>query len=215
MKLTFWKDHNVFVTQDTKRWLNIILLGTIVLLGAVFRLDRLDVRTMGHTEIYTPNIELSEDISDPPPRLTLWKTLTGSMWEPHPPAWYLSMWPWTKLFGSDLFIIRLPSVLFGVASVLLIYILGTLEKDRLTALLAAGLLAFIGHHILWSQIARPYSMACSLGLLSTILLLLALRRRHLQRLFLYLYLVITLCGLATISSTAASFSVKNERDFSE
>lgn len=196
MESTFWRDRRVFLTAYMNRWLAIIILGIILLFGTMLRLDDLDIRTMGHIEVYVPNIELPEELSDPPPRLTLWKTLTGSMWEPHPPAWYLSMWPYTRLLGSDLFTIRLPSVLFGTASILLVYMLGTLVGDRLTAFLAAALLAFNGHHIFWSQIARPYSMACSLGLLSTVLLLLVLRGGQRQRLFLSLYLVVSLYGLA-------------------
>ncbi len=197
MEISFWKNRHVSMTASTRIWHTIMVLGFIVILGTIFRLDHLDSRTMGHIEVYAPNIELPEEISDPLPRLTLWRTLKGSMFEPHPPAWYISMWPYTKLFGTGLFIIRLPSVIFGVASILLIYVLGTLAENRLTALLGAGLLAFNGHHIFWSQIARPYSMACFLGLLSTVLLLLARRKGNPQRVFLWLYLVITLYGLST------------------
>jgi 4-amino-4-deoxy-L-arabinose transferase-like glycosyltransferase len=107
------------------------------------------------------------------------------------------MWPWTKLFGTGLFIIRLPSVLFGVASVLLVYALARLEEDRETALLSAGLLAFNGFHLFWSQIARPYSMTCFVGLLSTFLLLLLLRREKGKRVLLSLYLITTFYGLAS------------------
>jgi 4-amino-4-deoxy-L-arabinose transferase-like glycosyltransferase len=183
--------------KNKQKWLAIVILSTIVLLGAMFRLDNLNTRTIGHIEIYVPGIELPYELSQPRPRLSLWKTLTGTVHDVHPPAWYFLMWFWTKLFGSDLFIIRLPSVLFGVGALLLIYVLAKIQEDRLTALLAAGFLAFNGFHILWSQIARMYITASFLGLLSTILLLLILRGGPRQRLFLWFYLVITLIGLGT------------------
>jgi 4-amino-4-deoxy-L-arabinose transferase-like glycosyltransferase len=115
----------------------------------------------------------------------------------HPPAWYIFMLPWTKLFGSDLFVIRFPSAVFGAVSIILIYVLATLESDRRTGLFAAGLLAFNGYHIFWSQIARPYSMVCFLGLLSSILLLLTLRGDRRRNLFLLSYIVVSAYGLAT------------------
>lgn len=175
----------------------VIVLGAIMLLGFLFRLDNLAARTMGHIEVYVPGIELPEELSWPKPRLSLETTIKDSLHEPHPPGWYIIMWPWTKIFGTDLFVIRLPSVLFGVGSIFLVYWLGTLHGDRLTALLAAGLLAFNGHHVFWSQIARPATMTCFVGLLSTLLLHLILRG-HRKRMFTWLYIVITLGGMGML-----------------
>jgi 4-amino-4-deoxy-L-arabinose transferase-like glycosyltransferase len=181
----------------TGRVLTIVILGTIMVLGIILRLDHLDTRSISHAELYVPNIELPSDLSIPSPRLSFWQNLEGTVWNTHPPAWYLTiMWPWTKLLGSDLFTIRLPSVLFGVASIFLIYVLGILEDDKSTALLSGGLLAFNGHHIFWSQLARPYSVSCFLGLLSSVLLLLLLRKEgRRQGVFLWLYLAVTLYAL--------------------
>jgi 4-amino-4-deoxy-L-arabinose transferase-like glycosyltransferase len=187
------------IARTLRSWYALLALGAIVSIGVLVRLNHLDERTMGHKEIFAPNIALPWDLSIPHPRLTLWQTLKGSMGEPHPPAWYLTMWPWTKLLGSDIVILRLPSVLWGVTAIFLIYLLGSLEEDRLTALIAAGLLAFNGFHIFWSQIASPYSMACTLGLLSTVTLLLAFREKEQwQYVFLLLYLITTLYGLVTL-----------------
>ena len=61
--------------------------------------------------------------------------------EPHPPGYSPVMLAWTKWFGSSIFSLRLPSLLFGVASILLIYVLATLTDDTLTGLLAAAMLA--------------------------------------------------------------------------
>lgn len=186
------------IIPSVTRWLPAVTLGTVVLAGAVIRLDRLDARGIGHIEIYVPNIALPDELSQPPPRLSLLKTITGAIWEVHPPAWYIAMWPWTRLFGTSLLAVRLPSVLLGAASILLIAVLAKLEENRTTALLAASLLAFNGYHILWSQIARPATVACFLGLLSTTLLLLVARGGRWQRAWLILYSITTLIGLATL-----------------
>jgi uncharacterized membrane protein len=108
------------------------------------------------------------------------------------------MYPWTKVFGTSALALRLPSVLFGIASIILIYILAALEEDRLTALLAAGMLAFNGHHIFWSQTAKMYYMGCFLGLLSTVLLVWITRSARWQWIWQSLYLVVTLAGMATV-----------------
>ena len=138
-----------------QKWLTIIILGAIVFIALLFRLHNLESRTIGHIEMYVPGIELPYELSDPGLRLTLWKTIAGTVKvEPHPPAYYILMFGWTKIFGTDILALRLPSVLFGVACIVLIYVLCQLEEDRFTGLLAAGMLAFNGLHIFWSQEAK-------------------------------------------------------------
>jgi len=151
--------------------LAIVLLGSFAL-----RARGLESRGMGHAESYTPNIELPTDYGEPRARLTLPRTITNSMWEPHPPGYYIGMWFYTKVVGTGLIAIRTPSVIFGVLAVLLTFVLGRMESDSITALLGAALVGFGGHQILWSQIARPATMLVSLGLLSSILLLRMHRR---------------------------------------
>src|SRR5262249_54070302 len=119
----------------------------------------------------SPGIDLPWYLSNPNPRFSLWQTLAGTIaGEPHPPGYYVVMLGWTKWFGSSILALRLPSVLFGIASILLIYVLARYTEDTLTALLAAAMLALNGLHLHLSQTARMYSMACFLGLLSTVLL---------------------------------------------
>lgn len=182
-----------------RRWLPIAVLITIIIIGAWVRLHDLTSRTITHIEIYVPGIELPPDLSNPDPRGTIQQTLTSMLVaaEPHPPGYYFAMLGWTKWLGTGILALRLPSVLFGVASIILVYLLGALEKDTPAALLAAGLLAFNGHHVFWSQLAKMYAMACFLGLFSTVLLILANQVGTRRRLFLFVYLFVTLAGLAT------------------
>jgi 4-amino-4-deoxy-L-arabinose transferase-like glycosyltransferase len=171
----------------------------IVLLGSLLRLSDLDEGTIGHIEIYVPGIDLPYDLSDPRPRFTPYEILIGMLveMEPHPPGYYFLMLAWTKLFGTGIVALRLPSVIFGVASILLIFVLGLIERDKWTGLAAATMLAIHGHQIFWSQIAKMYGMGTFFGLLSTVLLLLILRERK-QRLHLkLLYVGATVIGLST------------------
>jgi hypothetical protein len=176
----------------------VIVLGGLVTVGTLLRLHHLDERTLSHPEVYVPGIVLPAGVSEPPQRLTLLSTVTGSMWDVHPPTWYLGMWFWTKRFGTSLFAMRLPSVLFGVAAIILVYCLATLALDRTTGLLSATFLALNGHHVFWSQMARPYAMMCALGLCATALLLLACHSGPRRGLWTRLYAVIALWGLATL-----------------
>ena len=80
------------------------------------------------------------------------------------------------LLGESAWTLRLPAVLFGVASVPLLYALGTRVTTRREAFLAAALLTVSYHHIWFSQNARGYSALAFFALLSTSLLLRGLER---------------------------------------
>ncbi len=176
----------------------VLLLAVIVFSGALLRLDNLDDKTLTHPEVFAPGINLPEGISRPPSRLTLRSVLSFHFHiEPHPPGYYFLMWVWTKLLGTSLYALRLPSVLFGIGSIILIFWITSLVYDRTVALLSAAFLAFNGHHIYWTQQARNYPMMCFLGLLSTLLWLQLLRgcdRRPLRE---ALYVVVSVLGVFT------------------
>jgi hypothetical protein len=182
-----------------RKWLIVVLLGGLLVLASGLRLYQLGDRGMGHVESYTPGLHFPPDISDPAPRLTLGRAITGPMFEePHPPAWYALMWPWTKVFGTDLVTIRLPSVVLGVVSIGLIFWLGLLAHTWQTGLVAAAFLTLNGHHLLFSQVARPTSLAVALSILSTALLVLIARGSGPRRVALGAYLLVTLVGMATL-----------------
>lgn len=64
--------------------------------------------------------------------------------------------------------IRLPSVIFGVAAVGLVYLLANeMLRERRAALVAAGFMAISTYQVMYSQEARMYAMAVALGLAST------------------------------------------------
>jgi len=61
-----------------------------------------------------------------------------------------------KIFGLDEFAIRFPSVIFGILTIFIIYLLGKDLFNKKVGLISAFLLTFLKIEILWSRQARPY-----------------------------------------------------------
>lgn len=73
-------------------------------------------------------------------------------------------------------LIRLPAIVAGLASIPLVYLIGTRTVGRGAALLAAALTTLAPFMIFYSTEARGYGVMMALVLLSTLMLLLALDR---------------------------------------
>jgi uncharacterized membrane protein len=71
------------------------------------------------------------------------------------------------LFGESNWALRLPACLFGVASVWMVYVLGSRAIGRTEALAGAAVMATSYHHIWFSQNARGYTMIGFFALVST------------------------------------------------
>ncbi len=76
-----------------------------------------------------------------------------------------------SLFGESAWSIRLPALLFGAATVPLLYLLGKDVATRREAWYAALILTVSYHHVWFSQNARGYSALAFFAVLSTWLLL--------------------------------------------
>ena len=168
------------------------LLAAIAISMAFEGIER---RGMSHVEVYVPNIELPADISEPPQRTDLGE-LVWWHWhlEPHPQGYYMSMWAWTKAFGTSLVALRTPSVLLGGLAVGLIFLVGARLYGVRAGLIAAALLAFNGHHVYWMQQARMYGPSLAFALLSVWLWLRLLERDRLPRLESAAYVAVTAFG---------------------
>lgn len=145
----------------------IVLL--FVILFFVISLYGVELRGITHVESYIPGLNLPAGISEPPRRIGLLETIQWH-WhaEPHPPGYFIFMWFWTKLFGTSLTAIRLPGIISGGISIAMIFILAArVSKNKWAGVIAAGLLAFNGHHLYWSLMARHYEIAMVVGLIST------------------------------------------------
>jgi len=72
----------------------------------------------------------------------------------HPPLYALFMYAWTALFGDGELAMRLPSLLFGLASIVILFSLVSRWLGRKAAWLASGLMAASPVHIWYCDEAK-------------------------------------------------------------
>jgi len=84
----------------------------------------------------------------------------------HPPLYHLVLKFWTSFFGFSEIGVRSLSVLFGVGTVGVVYLVGKQLGDKTLGILAALFLAFAPLHIYYSGETRMYAMAAFLVSLS-------------------------------------------------
>src|SRR3989344_6454933 len=99
----------------------------------------------------------------------------------HPPLFHIVLKGWNTLWTSlnlpvSELTFRLPSVIFGVLTVYIVYLIGKKLFSKTTALIAATLMATAPLAIYYSQEARMYSLACFLTVLSVYFFLSILER---------------------------------------
>lgn len=84
----------------------------------------------------------------------------------HPPGVQVFEWLWTKLFGMDEPIVKLPFILFATAALFLLYRFALAWTSAPTALATTALLSTLQYTVMYAQVARPYAI----GLFATALL---------------------------------------------
>ncbi len=99
---------------------------------------------------------------------TLWETIQRGVIEldTHPPGVQMFEWAWTKLFGMDEPIVKLPFILLSLAALFLLYRFALAWISAPTALVTISLLATMQYTVMYAQVARPYAI----GLFTTALL---------------------------------------------
>jgi uncharacterized membrane protein len=80
----------------------------------------------------------------------------------HPPLYYLILKVWSYTFGTSEIALRLPSIIFGLLTIYLIYLIGKDLFNKKVGLMAGILLATSGLHIYYSQEARMYALTAFL-----------------------------------------------------
>lgn len=156
-----------------------IILSLIVILGGFLRFYKLDSEGIDVVELCS--LQMSQ------------RDLSGGFFETiarekHAPIYYIILQFWLRLFWSSEFILRLLSVIFGVASIFLIYKVGEVLFNRELGLLSAFLLSVSNLHIFYSQYARPYSLLVLLVMISTFLFIKALNESKFKYWFFYVLL---------------------------
>ena len=86
------------------------------------------------------------------------------------PLYFVLEYYWARTVGDSVYAVRMLSVLFGVATVLMVYVLGRSLLDRTAGLVAALILAMLRPHIYFSQEIRMYALVWLLAVTSMWLL---------------------------------------------
>lgn len=171
----------------------------VLVFAVILRLWGIEPRSISHTEVYVPGINLPPGISEPPPRHNLAETIWWHFHhEPHPMGWYVAMLGWTKTFGTSHLALRFPGVLLALGSIPLIFLIARRSFGPTVGCLAAVLLALHGFHIFWSQTARMYAAGAFLSLLATWLLLRLARSREPRPGIEVAYIATVIAGVQTV-----------------
>src|SRR5579859_4149721 len=108
-----------------------------------------------------------------------WHSFLQALWdfEGNMALYYLILRPWLHLGNSEV-VVRGLSALFGIATIPVLYFLGSRLFNQRVGLLAAALLAVHAFHIRWSQEARSYALLVLLLTWSTLLLVSAFQAKR-------------------------------------
>ena len=163
----------------------LLLLVGILILGTILRFYNLDYRGLWNDEYVSIQYWTGTPIE------VIRKVATQDI---HPPFWFLVV-NFFSVFGDSDFVFRLPSAIFGSATLLLVFLAGRSLFSIKTGVFATLFLALSAFHIFHSQEARMYALYGFLSTFSIWLFWLATRSGKL-RLWL-LYGIITLLNLYT------------------
>jgi mannosyltransferase len=142
----------------SKRTTSFILIGIIVL-AAVLRLYGLDKQSLWYDEIVVEEAFKHLNKAADSPLLYLF-----------------FIYPMTKIFPGSDYALRIPSAIFGVISVPMMFLLVRKLFNEKTGLIASFLLAISPFHIWHSQDARMYALHWLLTLISLIYFVNALEK---------------------------------------
>jgi mannosyltransferase len=171
---------------DAKRTDTVILL-LITALAAFLRFFRLDYQSLWYDEAYTASVT-------DPARVGLsyiWSSGPVAYMPPlHHTLVYLS-----RLVGTGEVSLRLPSVLAGILTVVLIYLTAKYCFNRRVAAIASLIATVSTFHVYYSQEARAYALLMLLSIASTYFLVRALREK--RQVWWLLYMASSAMGLYT------------------
>ena len=75
----------------------------------------------------------------------------------HPAGIQVFLYYWTKIFGTNEWVVKLPFTLSGIAAVYLLFLIGKVWYNETIGLISAAFIASLQFAIMYSQLARPYT----------------------------------------------------------
>ncbi|MCB2197665.1 MAG: glycosyltransferase family 39 protein [Bacteroidetes bacterium] len=148
------------VSQQIAQKPNVILFG-LLLIAFISRLIYLTYNPVGHDEpfsIFHAQMNPSEIV----------KTLKGGN---NPPLYELFLHYWIRLFGIGAAAVRIPSLVFSVLNVWVVFLITKRHVNLKTAVLASLITIFSSYHIYFAHEARVYALFSLLTAVSFYLIL--------------------------------------------
>ncbi|MBI1770274.1 MAG: glycosyltransferase family 39 protein [Bacteroidetes bacterium] len=152
------------------------LLFGIVILGAFFRLYKIDYQSLWLDELYS--------IIPTAPENSIQSIIEHCKTD-QPPFFFLFIHSVFRFFPYNEITGRIACAIIGLISIVVIYFLGSEIKNREAGLFASFLCAINFFHIFYSQELRFYSMAFLLSSVSYLFFIKACRNPKTRNLFLY------------------------------
>jgi len=142
---------------NPRRISRVVLLLVLALLAFTLYIFRLDHQSLWYDEGFS--VYLAE--------MSLGEVTARTASDIHPPLYYFLLHLWMLVSGSTEFALRFLSLIFGVLTVPLIYVVGRRLLGDAAGRLASGFIAISPLFLWYSQEARMYTLVTFLCLLST------------------------------------------------
>lgn len=136
--------------EFVQRYKNEITLIFILFLAAILRFYNFSELSFSNDELSALNRTKFDDFSE--------LIKGGVETDAHPAGVEVFLYFWKSIFGNSVASIRFPFVFAGILSILFLYLLTAKWVNKTSALFAASSLCFLQYTILYSQLARPYSL---------------------------------------------------------
>jgi len=149
-------------------------LAAITLLAVVLRLYKLGEWSFWRDELATINRAIGHFNIE---------TIINQWWRP--PFSVILTGGFLDIFGINEWTARLPSVLIGTLSIIIIYFVTRRLSNGWVSILVATLLTFSTWHIFWSQNARFYTSLMLFYFLASVAFYLFIERGHLKYLIMF------------------------------
>jgi len=153
-----------------------ILLIIILLIGGFLRFYHIDKRSLWFDELLTVKL-IKKDFAS---------MIIGTAQERHAPLYNLISFGWIRAFGNSELALRLPSAVFGILSILVIFYIGKELFNNKIGIIASFLLSINLTHIIFSQEARMYSLLLFTSLLSNYFFIVLLKEKKLRNTFFFI-----------------------------
>jgi glycosyltransferase involved in cell wall biosynthesis/uncharacterized membrane protein len=161
------KDISEFLIKLKEKVLNNKVILLILIFGFI-------LRTIGINQSFWLD-EVVQAMTSADTFKNLFLELTGDF---HPPFYHIFMWLWAKIFENKEIAMRLPSLILGSLTIVVVYKIGLFLKKELKLknlkcfpIIAALFMATAPFHIYYSQEARNYAVTCFLASLSILFFL--------------------------------------------